>query len=295
MIKLFFVFIFPAILLAQNIATNIYFIADTIEQNSSSTSLAKPINGWKAFYDKIVYPIYAYNNNMESSFDLTINIDVNGNVKKIDAYGNKDRTVFLNSVTDDIFETKWSPATLNNKKTESKITFQFLFYIKRYDNPFPLVIEGNQASVRNTSVYNDLTKDHYSKVDTLIKERDSIYYCNPNSKFCPEYSSPSPYLGYDTLKSFVSPYLLSKYGISNVKYFKLYFNELGEIDSVYYTDYFQSLINNIVNEVHKIKWLPAKKNNKAIKSCLSLPIVYYSKDHKSLYPIIVEAVKCGAL
>ena len=48
-------------------------------------------------------------------------------------------------------------------------------------------------------------------------------------------------------------------------------------------------------ELQKIKWLPAKKNNKNIRSCLNLPLVFYSKDNKSVYPIIVEAIKCGDL
>ena len=130
---------------------------------------------------------------------------------------------------------------------------------------------------------------------TLIKARDSIYYFNQNLECCNEYSTPSPVLGFDTLKSFASNSLFLKYGVANVKLFNMYFNELGEVDSVYYTDYFQSLINNFVNELQRIKWLPAKQNNINIRSCLSLPIVYYSKDHKSVYPIIVEAIKCGAL
>ena len=166
MIKFLLALFFHSLLFAQNIPVNIYFIADTIEQNSSSTSLAKPINGWKAFYDKILYPIYAYNNNMESGFDLTINIDANGNVTKIYSYGNDDRTVFLNSVTEDIYDTKWSSATSNGRKTDSIITFQFLFYIRRYNNPFPLVIEGNQASVLNTTPYDVLNNVSNSKIDT---------------------------------------------------------------------------------------------------------------------------------
>ncbi len=274
---------------------NIYFIADTIEQNSISTTLAKPKYGWKEFYEKIPYPIYAYNNSIESSFDLEIQINSNGDVTRIESYGNDDRTTFLTSVKRAIYSTKWEPATENGKKRKSSITIQMLYYIKRYDNPFPMIIEGERAQIINHTYYNSLTKDVTSKVDTLVKERDSIYYFNLRSQCCTEDSSPFPVLGFDTLRSLINPTLLLKYNLANTKLFNIYINEFGEIDSVYYTDYFQFLINNFINELQKLYWLPAKKNNKNIRSCLSLPLVFYSKDNKSVYPIIVEAIKCGAL
>ena len=207
MIKFLLALFFPSLLFAQNIPVNIYFIADTVEQNSKLTTLAKPKYGWKEFYEKIPYPIYAYNNSIESSFDLEIQINSNGDVTRIESYGNDDRTTFLTSVKRAIYSTKWEPATENGKKRKSSITIQMLYYIKRYDNPFPMIIEGDRAQIINHTYYNSRTKVSTSTVDTLIKERDSVYYFNLSPQCCNEYSTPSPVTGFDTLKRVRNLYL----------------------------------------------------------------------------------------
>lgn len=297
MIKFIYILFFSSLLSAQNIPVNVYFIADTTEHKSSSTSIATPKNGWKEFCDKIKYPIEAYNNNIEISFDLGIKIDSSGNVKNINSFGENDRIEFVNSIKRVIYSTKWIPAISNGKNIESNLTIPILYYIKRFDNPFPLVIEGSQVSIQHTAINisSDGGINFIKKIDTLAKEQDSIYYFFNKSRYCNDYSTPYPSIGFDTLTMFVNNHFFQRSGVSTSKLIKLYISESGVIDSVYYTNYFRAFVDDFIIKLQSIKWSPANKNGINVMSSLSLPIVFYLKKQISVFPIIVEAIKCGAL
>ena len=294
MTKLLFNLLFSSLLFAQNKSLNIYIIADTAAQYFDSNSFPSPIYGWKEFCNKIQYPLEEYNNDVQCSFDLGIKIDSLGNIKKINSFGDDNRNTFLHTIEELINSTIWLPAISNGKKIECYLEIPIIYSIKRFDTPFPLVIEGDHWSTKHTIKFNDFNATR-EETDTLIKGWDSVFYIGSNSPNCANYSAPSPTEGFDTLITFANNHFFQRAGISTTKIIDLHFNEFGKIDSIYSSNYYSFLVEDFIDKIKNLKWLPATKNRITVRSSLSLPIVFYLKNDGLIFPKIVEVIKCGAL
>ena len=147
MLKVFYTLIFSSLLLAQNNPGHIYFFGDTTLQNSTTKIYASPKYGWSDFCNKLQIIYNRSYSNMERSFDLRVFIDSSGNIKEIRNYGETDTSNFLNSIKKVIYFGNWKPAYSEGKNVDCELTIPILFYKRRFDNPFPLVIEGGESII----------------------------------------------------------------------------------------------------------------------------------------------------
>lgn len=293
---LFFI-LFTIPLFAQNKLEHVYFIASHPNQDSSKKTYAEPEIGWDGFCNKIRYPDKELANNIEAEFQLSISFDTVGNIKQINYIGFADSSAFYPSLQNIIKSINWKPATLNGKSRESNIDLPFAFYIKRYNNSFPLVIEGNH--IYEKKIYaSEKDKDSVNNKRifvSLTDKSDSIYFIGTQKEICFNIESPKPIVGFDSIVKNIETELFKRAGASYTKLIYLNISEAGIIDSIFYKRNYGYLVEKFAEKLKELEWTPSMKNEEHKNSFLSLPLVFYLSDDEYVYPIVVEGIKCGAL
>jgi len=296
MIILFFLLLTSSFF-AQNKFENVYFIANLPHKDSSTNTYAEPEIGWDGFCNMIKYPDKELANNIETEFNLSVSFDTVGNIKQINYIGFADSSSFFPSLQNIIRSIKWKPAKLNGKSRESMIVLPFAFYIKRYNNSFPLVIEGNH--IYEKKIYaSEKDKDSVNNKRifvSLTNKSDSIYFIGTQKEICFNIESPKPIIGFDSIVKNIETELFKRVGASYTKLVQVYISEAGMVDSIFYKRNYGHLVEKFAEKLKELEWIPSMKNEEHKISFLSLPLVFYLSDDEYVYPIVVEGIKCGAL
>jgi TonB family protein len=215
-----------------------------------------PIGGFVAIQKNLHYPEIARKAGVEGRIILNVLVDVNGEVKE---------TKILKTLGDNgcdeaaikaIKSVKWTPA---KNRGESVAVWVGI----------PVVFKLDGKNAKSTKVDIQL-KEAIVNTDNAPDEEEFVAYDEP----------PHPIGGFKELQRWVYyPEIPRKTGVEGRVYVNVLINETGEVEE---TKVLKSLGDNgcdeaAVEAITKVKWEPAKKDNKPVKVWVGIPVVFKLK------------------
>lgn len=237
----------------------------------AESSLPRPVAGWDAFKQTLVYPDEERQAGVGCAFELTASTDSSGTVKKIKIYGSDPPRSFLTVVERSMNSTRWIPA----RGTDTLVRLDVMF-VPGFSMAF--IIESEPTRIGPTVVrFTHPDKFDYTYGDTTITP-DSAYLftVHPQNSMDGKLNGPRPVAGWDSLVrrfSFSPVTKILSWGPSFLAVIGV--DSSGKTSTVDIEPRYPAFTESIDRILKGVEWIPAKEFDRSVPSHISLPILFF--------------------